>query len=166
MFRCMAIPLANSVPLTAQDVARGIMRLFHGRRYTALTEVPLRSGRRCDVMALGPGGTLAIVEIKVSVADLRGDRKWPDYREWCDEFYWGVPAGFDTSLLNEACYEPGACGLIVADRFDAEVLRSPITEKLSAPRRKSATLVFARTAAQRLMLGNDPLLAEGTWNQR
>ncbi|MGB7404373.1 MAG: MmcB family DNA repair protein [Pacificimonas sp.] len=146
-------------PLTARDVARGIGRLFWQRRMTSLTEVMLPGGRRVDMMALGEDGRLTVVEIKVSVADLRGDRKWPDYLAWCDEFYWGIPAGFDASLLEEDCFEPGACGLLVADRFEAAELRPPCGDKLAPARRKKATALFAKTAAARVMRANDDYLA-------
>ncbi|MHB9880496.1 MmcB family DNA repair protein [Pacificimonas sp. ICDLI1SI03] len=153
-------PLLDS-PLNAQDVARGIGRLFWQQKRSMLTEVMLPGGRRVDIMALGEDGRFAIVEIKVSVADLRGDTKWPDYLPWCDEFYWGIPAGFDASLLDEECFAPGACGLIVADRFDAAILRPASRDPLAAARRKKATLIFARTGATRQMHANDVFLAEG-----
>ena len=154
-------PDSISAPLSAADVARGIGRLFWNRRSVCLTEVMLPGGRRVDMMILGDDGTLSVVEIKVSVADLRGDRKWPDYLGWCDEFYWGIPAGFDATLLDEACFEPGHCGLIVADRFGAEMLRQPRADRLAAARRKKATSLFARTAAARLMRHQDDFLE--TW---
>ena len=128
---------------------------------TVLTEVMLPGGRRVDVMALGDDGGLTVVEIKVSVADLRGDRKWPDYLAWCDSFYWGIPAGFDAGLLDEECFSPGACGLIVADRFAAHMLRPAKPDRLAPARRKRAVQLFARTAAARLMRANDPFLDSG-----
>lgn len=135
--------------------------MFWHHKAVCLTEVILPGGRRVDVMALHPDGSVSIVEIKVAVADLRGDRKWPDYLDWCDEFYWGIPAGFDSDLLEEECFAPGRCGLIVADRFGAEALRPPCRDKLSAPRRKRATALFARTAAARLMRTRDEFLEDG-----
>ena len=153
----------DPAPLSAADVARGISRWFWNRQAVCLTEVILPGGRRVDVMALHPDGTLSVVEIKVAVADLRGDRKWPDYLAWCDRFYWGIPAGFDAALLDEECYEPGSCGLLIADRYEADALRTPQVEKLSAPRRKKATALFARAAASRVMRAADEFLgsAEG-----
>ena len=156
----MATSPSPEPPLTAADVARGIGRLFWHRKLAALTEVMLPGGRRVDVMALGADGTLAVVEIKVAVADLRGDRKWPHYLEWCDEFYWGIPAGFDAGLLQEEWFRPGACGLIVADRYEADMLRPATPDRLAPARRKKATALFARTAAARLMRAGDPFLEE------
>ena len=82
-----------------------------------LAEVPLANGRRADLVALGPNGSLLIIEIKSSVTDFRSDRKWQDYRAFCDRLYFAVAADFPTGLI------PEDCGLIVADSFGASVLR-------------------------------------------
>src|SRR3546814_6920494 len=78
-------------PLVAQDVARGLARLFCRQDLFGICEVPLPNGRRADMVALCPRGLLTIVEIKVSRADLLGDQKWPDYLDYCDRFFWAVP---------------------------------------------------------------------------
>ena len=79
------------MPMVARDVARGITRMFFRQDLFALCEAPLPNGRRADMMALSPKGELTIVEIKVSRADLLGDRKWTDYLDYCDRFFWAVP---------------------------------------------------------------------------
>jgi hypothetical protein len=146
-------------PLAAQDVARGVTRMFFNQDLYAICEVPLRNGRRADMMAIDGAGTITIVEIKVSRADLMGDRKWIDYLDYCDRFFWAVPAGFDLSPFETECFQPGLCGLIVADRYDAAVVREPALRKLAAARRKVETLRFARRAARRLAGDLDPELA-------
>ena len=146
-------------PLAAQDVARGVTRLFFNQDLFALCEVPLPNGRRADMMAIDPAGLITIVEIKVSRSDLMGDGKWPDYLDYCDRFFWAVPQGFDTAPLEQDCFRPGLCGLIVADRYDAAVLREPALRKLAPARRKAETLRFARRAARRLVGDLDPALA-------
>ncbi|HEX8400960.1 MAG TPA: MmcB family DNA repair protein [Allosphingosinicella sp.] len=143
-------------PLAAQDVARGVTRLFFRQDLFAMCEVPLRNGRRADMMAICGKGTLTIVEIKVSRADLLGDQKWPDYLDYCDRFYWAVPAGFGLDPFEGANFRPDCCGLIVADRYDAAVVRQAPTRALAAARRKAETLRFARRAARRLVGAADP----------
>src|SRR5918997_1743060 len=87
-------------PLVAQDVARGVTRLFFRQDLFALCEVPLPNGRRADMVAICGKGLITIVEIKVSRADLLGDQKWPDYLDYCDRFFWAVPAGFPPALFE------------------------------------------------------------------
>lgn len=146
-------------PLAAQDVARGVTRLFFRKDQFALCEVPLPNGRRADMVALCPRGLLTIVEIKVSRADLLGDHKWPDYLDYCDRFFWAVPAGFALDHFDGGALGPELSGLIVADRYDAAVVREAPLRKLAPARRKAETLRFARRAARRLVGDLDPALA-------
>jgi hypothetical protein len=142
--------------LTAPDVARGVTRMLLRHDLVAVGEVPLEGGRRSDLMAVDPRGQIVIVEIKVSRADLLGDGKWPDYLDHCDRFFWAVPHGFDLAPLEGAAFMPDRTGVIVADRYDASIVREAYTVPLAAPSRKRVTLDFARRAARRLVLAADP----------
>jgi hypothetical protein len=146
-------------PLIAAEVARGVTRLFCRHDLFAMCEVPLPNGRRADLMAIGPRGELTIVEIKVSKADLLGDQKWTDYLEFCDRFFWAVPQLL-AHLLEEERFLPGDAGLLVADRYDAAVMREPSIRPLAPARRKAETLRFARRAARRLSAQIDPTLGD------
>jgi len=143
----------------AAEVARGVTRLFCRRDWFAMCEVPLPNGRRADLMAIDPKGHLTIVEIKVSKADLLGDQKWTDYLEFCDRFFWAVPHAL-AHHLEEDRFLPGEAGLLIADRYDAVVMREPSTRLLAPARRKAETLRFARRAARRLSAQIDPSLGD------
>ena len=142
--------------LCATDVARGVVRMLLRHDLVAMAEVPLDGGRRADLMAIDAHGRLVIVEIKVSRADLIGDGKWPDYLDHCDRFFWAVPAGFDTAPLDTPAFLPARTGVIVADRYDAAILRDAHTVAMPAHARKRCTLAFARRAARRLTNLLDP----------
>lgn len=146
----------SEAPLAAQDVARGVTRLLYRQDLFAICEVPLPNGRRADMMAICGKGMLTIIEIKVSRADLLGDHKWQDYLDYCDRFYWAVPVGFGLEPFAEPAFQPGCCGLIVADRYDAAVVREAPVRKLAGARRKAETLRFARRAARRLVGDIEP----------
>lgn len=135
---------------TAQAVTRGVLRLFARHDIFGIAEVPLPNGRRLDIMALDARGAIVAVEIKCSRADLLGDGKWPDYFDYCDRYFWAVPAGFDLSLFEAEALWPARTGLIVADQYDAEIVRSAPSEPLAAARRKAEVQRFARRAARRL----------------
>ncbi|MEY4501209.1 MAG: hypothetical protein RIS52_1099 [Pseudomonadota bacterium] len=137
--------------IVSGDVVRGVSRLFLRHDLTAIAEVPLGNGRRVDLMALSPKGEVIIVEIKVSKADLLNDGKWTDYLGYCDRFFWAVPHGFDLGLMAREHLMPARTGLIVADRYDAAILREPEVTPLAPARRKVETLRFARRAARRLL---------------
>ncbi len=141
-----AIVFTFSRPETTGAVTRGAARLLAAMGYAPLLEVSLPNGRRADIMALGPRGQIAIVEVKSSLEDYRADRKWGDYLPFCDIFAFAVPPEFPRDVL------PREPGLIVADAFDGAMVRDPLPTTLSGPRRKSITLAFARLAAIRATL--------------
>ena len=155
----LSLDCFSDAPMVARDVARGIARLFFRQDLFALCEVPLPNGRRADMLAIDAKGQLVIVEIKVSRADLLGDRKWCDYLDYCDRFFWAVPTGFSLDPFEGDALGPDCAGLIVADRYDADVVREAPYRPLAAARRKAETLRFARRAALRLAGTLDPGLA-------
>ena len=142
----------------ARAVARGISRLFARNDIWCLPEMPLRSNRRADLMGIDPKGQIVIVEIKVSRADLLGDNKWTDYLDHCDRFYWGLAAHLDPACMETESFLPGRCGLIVADGYDAEILRPAPTVPLNAARRKAEIERLARVSLRRQVVGADPKL--------
>jgi hypothetical protein len=155
-----AIPTSIDAELkAAQAVARGICRLFARNDIWCLAEMPLRSNRRADLMGIDAKGHLVIVEIKVSKADLLGDAKWPDYLDHCDRFYWGLAAHIDRACMETEAFRPDRCGLIVADGYDAEILRPAPTVPLNAARRKAEVERLARAALRRQQGLVDPGLA-------
>lgn len=137
-------------------VARGIARLFARNDIWCLPEMLLRGGRRADLMGIDGKGHVVIVEIKVARGDLLGDGKWPDYLEHCDRFYWGLPPGLDRAPLDGADFRPDCCGVIVADGYDAEIVRPAPLQPLAAARRKVEVERLARAALRRQLVMRDP----------
>ncbi len=148
--------MTDTPALVAADVVRGVCRLLLRAGVAPMAEVPIGCGRRADILGLDAQGRLTLVEIKVSLADLRGDHKWPDYLGYCDRFFWAVPAGFPLAPFDTDDFRPERTGLIVADRFDAEMLRPAPWVAVAPARRKAETLQFARRAAARLAGHCDP----------
>ena len=148
-------------PPIAGDVARGVTRLLCRQDLFAVCEMPLPNGRRADLMAIDSKGSFTIVEIKVAKADLLGDGKWTDYLDYCDRFFWAVPP-YLAHILEEERYLPGEAGLIVADRYDAAIVRQPADRPMAPARRKSELLRFARRAARRLSAQIDPSLGDAS----
>lgn len=134
----------------AAGVQRGVRRLFAQLGHVTMPEFSLANGRRADIVALAPDGVLTIVEIKSSVADFRADRKWPDYEEFCDRFYFAVPETLPLDIL------PEDRGLIIADSFGAAIMRESQRHPLAGARRKAVTLRFAQAAALTLHALADP----------
>ena len=122
--------------------------------FASLTELPLASGRRSDIICMNPKGAIWIIEIKSSLADFRADNKWHEYWDYCDALFFAVPPDFPQDVL------PDETGLIVADAWGAEILNSSQERKLAGGRRKAVSLRFARAAALRLQAVHDPKIIE------
>jgi len=146
----VSLPVDGRQSPTALAVARGTTRLLHSLGFSVLPELPLASGRRADLVALGAHGDIWIIEIKSSTADFRADRKWLDYRLHCDRLF------FATTLEVPCEIFPPDTGLIVADAFGASIVCEAPEHRLHAATRKSVLLAFARAAALRLSALADP----------
>jgi hypothetical protein len=146
----LVAPIDGRQSENALRIARGTARLLHAHGFTVVSELPLPSGRRADLVGLNASGEIWIVEVKSSVADFRADLKWPDYRVHCDRLF------FATSLDVPCEIFPPDTGLIVADGFGAEFECDAPEHRLPAPTRKSMLVLFARAAAARLQALHDP----------
>ena len=140
-----------------QRIARGVSRHLRTLDFACVEEFVPDRGLRVDVMALGPKGELWVVECKSCRADFASDQKWQGYLDYCDRFFWAVDGDFPTELL------PDDSGLILADDYDAEILRMGPEVKLAAARRKKLTQRLARIAAIRLQGLRDPGAELGSW---
>ncbi|WP_045389664.1 MmcB family DNA repair protein [Falsirhodobacter sp. alg1] len=144
-------PLEHALP--GVKLARGVSRHLLTHNFVSVHELVPSPGLRVDVMALGPKGEVWIIECKSGPADFLTDHKWQNYLEWCDRFFWAVDSDFPQELL------PEDTGLILADAYDAEIIRSAPETRLSAARRKAMAQCFARHAALRLQALRDPHFA-------
>ena len=140
-----------------QLLARGVCRHLASHGFSVIEEFVPDRGLRVDVMALGPKGDIWIVECKSSRADFQSDQKWEGYLDWCDRYFWAVDLAFPSELL------PIETGLIIADGYDAEIVRMSPEAKLAAPRRSKLIRTFAFHAARRLQALRDPEAALSSW---
>jgi len=148
--------ISDTERLTAEDLARGVCRLFRHMGFTPIIEYPLGNGRRADVAGINRKGMIVIAEVKSGLPDFRSDGKWPDYLAFCDCFYFAVAADFPTDVFDPANDHMQRAGVIVADRFGASILREADEIRMNAARRHAETLRFARRAAARLHHVMDP----------
>jgi hypothetical protein len=150
-----ALPADGRQSPTARKIARGTNRLLHSFGFSVVSELPLASGRRADLVALGADGEIWIVEIKSSVADMRADSKWIDYRLHCDRLFFAAPLEVPCEIF------PRDVGLIRADAYGASIVCEAPEHRLHAATRRSMVLAFARAAALRLAALADPEGAAG-----
>ena len=96
-------------------------------------------------------GTLSYIsEVGVIVFNstnwrFRVDRKWPDYRAFCDRLFFATSSEVPPEIF------PEECGLFIADAYGAAMIREAPEHRLAPATRKAITLSFSRIAAARLM---------------
>ncbi len=136
--------------MPGQLLARGVCRHLASHGFAVVEEFEPERGMRVDVLALGAKGEIWVVECKSSRADFAADGKWQGYLEWCDRYFWAVDQDFPTDLL------PDDTGLIIADGYDAEILRMAPEVRLAGARRNAVIRKLAQHAARRLHALRDP----------
>ncbi|GBR04385.1 MmcB family DNA repair protein [Asaia siamensis] len=156
-----ATPPPLSLPENQFAIRRAMLGLARNLNWACLNEFSLpAAGRRADIMALGADGQLHCIEIKSGPRDFLTDRKWPEYRDWCDRLYFAVDQHFPQALI------PDDVGLFVAHVMEspstivpecAMIRESPLA-KLATARRKTLMQLFGHNAALRLMALEDPAM--------
>ena len=131
-------------------IARGVMRHFAQIGLSSLSEFSPAKGLRVDIITLGMSNEIWIVECKSGQSDFKSDKKWQNYLEWCDRYFWAVDANFPIDIL------PTQTGVIIADAYDASILREAPLNKLSPVRQKKIIKSMAASACNRLLTYTDP----------
>src|SRR6201992_2584291 len=135
---------------TALAIARGTARLLRSLGFSCISELPLPSGRRADLVALNERGEIWIVEIKSSIEDLRADQKWQVFCAHCDRLFFAFTQELPPEIF------PKDTGLIVADAYGAHMLCDDAEHRMPAPTRKLMTVRFGMAAAVRVTQLVDP----------
>ena len=131
-------------------ITRGVMRHFSQIGLSSLSEFSPARGLRVDIITLGMANEIWIVECKSCQSDFKSDKKWQNYLDWCDRYFWAVEANFPIDIL------PPDTGVIIADAYDASILREAPLNKLSAARQKKIIKSIAKSACNRLLTNTDP----------
>ncbi len=131
-------------------IARGVMRHFDQIGLSSLSEFSPIKGLRVDIITLGMSNEIWIIECKSGQSDFKSDRKWHNYLDWCDRYFWAVDANFPIDIL------PINTGIIIADAYDASILREAPLNKLSPARQKKVIKSIAKSACNRLLTHIDP----------
>jgi hypothetical protein len=152
----MASPVKTALrPEVTFAVTRGAARALMHRGFAVVMEVPLANGRRADILGVAENGSIVMVEVKSSREDFTADRKWTQYRPFCDAFYFAIAPDFPAEIL------PEDAGLFVADGFGGDLAREAPQHRLAPARRRAMMLRLMRLASVRLYRGLDPHAATG-----
>ena len=117
--------------LSAERITRAVASFFQAMGDATLSEFTLKTGRRVDLTALSRSQHITIVEVKSSLTDFSTDKKWQNYLDWADQFYFAVAENFPIERLADEM----RCGVLITDGFDKHFLREAPLRKLPTKRR-------------------------------
>ena len=134
----------NEDILTTRRITDAIARSYYGQGDGVLREFRLKVRRRVDLITITDKGLITIIEIKSSPEDFRSDKKWGEYIEWADRFYFGVGDNFPIDIL------PKEHGIIKTDGFDCHEARPSPVNKLNGSRRNTLVRNMAKASMRRI----------------
>ena len=130
--------------LNTQRITDAIARSYFGQGDGVLREFKLKNRRRVDLVIINEKGWIIIIEIKSSPADFLSDKKWGEYIDWADQFYFGVAHNFPISIL------PKEHGIITTDGFDVYQAQPSPIHKLNGSRRNNLICKMAKASMRRI----------------
>jgi hypothetical protein len=138
--------------LNTQRITDAIARFYFGQGDGVLREFKLKNRRRVDLVTINNKGWIIIIEIKSSSDDFLSDKKWGEYIEWADQFYFGVAHNFPISIL------PKEHGIITTDGFDVYQTQPSPIHKLNGSRRNNLICKMAKASMRRIEQGRNDLI--------
>lgn len=130
--------------LNTQRITDAIARSYFGQGDGVLREFKLKNRRRVDLVTINDKGWIIIIEIKSSPEDFLSDKKWGEYIDWADQFYFGVAHNFPIGIL------PKEHGIITTDGFDVYQARPSPVQKLNGSRRNNLIRKMAKASMRRI----------------
>ena len=132
--------------LSAERITKAVANFFWEMGDATLSEFTLKTGRRVDLIALSRSQHITIVEVKSSLTDFSSDKKWQNYLDWADQFYFAVAENFPVERLADEM----RFGILITDGFDTHILREAPLRKLPSQRRTHLIRRLAFAAMTRL----------------
>ena len=154
--------MTDGASLTTARITAAVARLFLDHGKACIREFTVRTGRRADLMMLGPNREITIIEVKSSRQDFTSDRKWHEYIEWADRFYFAVVDDFPRDILPG----PDICGIIITDGFDCHVVQQAPVSKLAGARRTHLVTRLAHVAMRRIEWAERRSCSNSIWMVR
>ena len=139
--------------LSTQRITDAIARSYYEQGDGVLREFKLKNRRRVDLVTINEKGWIIIIEIKSSPEDFLSDKKWGEYIDWADQFYFGVAHNFPISIL------PKEHGIITTDGFDVYQAQPSPIHKLNGSRRNNLICKMAKASMRRIEQERNDLIA-------
>lgn len=129
-----------------QDLA---VKWLYRQGYIVASDLTLPNNRQGDVFGYNESGHIVIIEVKVSAAELFQDKKWREYLNYCDEFYFLVP----TDLLVVLDDMDKNCGQLIGTSKGVQVKREDLLVHGLESGREDLIFFAGRVLAKKIVYG-------------
>ena len=132
-------------------ILRETMRYLNKKGYKVISEFALPNKKRVDLIALNSKKEILIIEVKSKIKDLSIDKKWKNYLNYCNFFYFA----FIESPKNIDIIEK-KIGVIKANKKETIIIRKPKHYKMNLNKKNNLIFNIALSAASKFHRLIDP----------
>lgn len=121
-----------TTPLVASEIKTAATRYFVKKRMAVNEEVGLcKWGRfRADLLCLNFYGDVTVVEVKSSVADFKSDKKWHNYLDYSNRFYFALSPAVYAKVKDDI---PRGVGVLLVSRATDRLGRNLLKSNVAKP---------------------------------
>ena len=133
----------------SRKIMLNTMRFLSTKGYKVLTEFALPNKKRVDIIGINLKKEIVIVEVKSNKNGVKLDKKWKNYLNYCNYFYFACSEKINFNLSKDI-------GIIQNNSNKTQITKEPKYKKL--PENKKNKLIFkiALSAASKFHRLIDP----------
>ena len=134
----------------SRKILQKTMQFLSLKGYKVLSEFALPNKKRVDIIAINLKKKIIIVEVKSNKKNLKYDKKWKNYLNYCNYFYFACNDKLKDSEFSENI------GIIQNNSNNIKIIRKSKYQKISENKKKQLIFKIALSAASKFHRLIDP----------
>ena len=134
----------------SREILQKTMRFLSLKGYKVLSEFALPNKKRVDIIAINLKKEIIIVEVKSNKRSLKYDKKWKNYLNYCNYFYFACNDNLKDFDFAENI------GVIQNNSNNTKIIRKSKYKKLSENKKKQLIFKIALSAISKFHRLIDP----------
>jgi len=134
----------------SREILQKTMRFLSLKGYKVLSEFALPNKKRVDIIAINLKKEILIVEVKSNIKSLKYDKKWKNYLNYCNYFYFAC-----NDKLKDLNFSKNI-GVIQNNSKSIKIIKKSKYKKLSKRRKKKLIFKIVLSAASKFHRLIDP----------
>ena len=134
----------------SRKISQKTMQFLSSKGYKVLSEFALPNKKRVDIIAINSKKEIIIVEVKSKKSEVKTDKKWKNYLNYCNYFYFACNDKLKD--LNFSKY----IGVIQNNSKSIKITKKSKYKKISQKRKDTLILKIALSATSKFHRLIDP----------